>query len=548
MSVVRRGPASRSRIACKRCRDRHIKCDQKQPCDRCQRDRVACSYGDQTTFTVKEWSPEEVGLPRIELAVGFAVVDGIARSAPYQFVNETPIIEDQYIITTETLSPVLSPKILQHKRTPSVALSSPSPSAQYLPLYRPSKPITSELDAFFLDRYCHIVGPWFDLLDSEQHFSYVVPHLALSHPLLLLSGLACAAKQHYLTSTQRGDTAFAYYDDALRMLTAALEDVSRSSSTAVFASCLLLAHCEMIDASNQDWHLHLSGTYSLVSTQGWNGRSGGLSQACFWIYCRMDVLSSLATATPTRLDTSVWLPGDDVQPAGGWTVDSWSNYVVLLLAQVHNLLCRVRRHHPTSTALFEEWNSLQELILAHERRAPWQFQPLALLEPDLLNEENPFRSTRYVSDAVCAGAQMFDLTRFLLILARPENTRNERMARFASQEEVATRFVDAVIANSVFNRRDISWVNAVQLLTSAGLALVGWPKRKALLRCLLDIHTRTGWNTKGNVDRLLDWWGWTGPLRERGLEWRDVTEEVGYVETVHECLGRVFELNYPSIL
>lgn len=88
-----------------------------------------------------------------------------------------------------------------------------------------------------------------------------MPHLALSHPLLLLSSFACAAKQYYLTLTLRADTALTYYDDALRMLTAALEDVSRSSSTAVFASCLLLAHCEMIDASNQNWHLHLSGTF-----------------------------------------------------------------------------------------------------------------------------------------------------------------------------------------------------------------------------------------------------------------------------------------------
>lgn len=132
-----------------------------------------------------------------------------------------------------------------------------------MPVYRPPpKPITSELDALFLDRYCHIVGPWFDLLDSEGHFSYVVPHLALLHLLLLLSSLACAAKQYYLTLTLRADTALTHYDDALRMLTAALEDVSRSSSsTAVFASCLLPAHCEMIDASNQDWHLHLSGTF-----------------------------------------------------------------------------------------------------------------------------------------------------------------------------------------------------------------------------------------------------------------------------------------------
>jgi len=56
----------------------------------------------------------------------------------------------------------------------------------------------------------------------------------------------------------------------------------------------------------------------------------------------MDILLSLVTATLTRLDTLGWLPTDDKQDLrealGGWTVDTWSNYVVLLLAQVHNLL------------------------------------------------------------------------------------------------------------------------------------------------------------------------------------------------------------------
>ncbi|KAA8895282.1 hypothetical protein FN846DRAFT_970217 [Sphaerosporella brunnea] len=111
---------------------------------------------------------------------------------------------------------------------------------------------------------------------------------------MALSNPALPVRQNgtYLAGAQRAYTALAYYDNALRISTAALRT---PSSSAIFDSCLLLAHCEKIDASNQDWRLHLYGAYSLVSAQGWHGRSGGLVQACFWIYCRMDVLSSLAT-------------------------------------------------------------------------------------------------------------------------------------------------------------------------------------------------------------------------------------------------------------
>lgn len=172
------------------------------------------------------------------------------------------------------------------------------------------QPVTTAMDAFFLDRYCCVVGPWFNLLDDDHHFTHVLPHLSLLHPLLHLSVLASAAKQHYLTSSQRADTALAYYNAALRMLTATLNTILWGSSAILFTSCLLLTHCEMINASNQDWHLHLYETSTHHSTHECHDCSGGLTQACFWIYCRMDVLSSLATAEPTRLDTAIWLPAE----------------------------------------------------------------------------------------------------------------------------------------------------------------------------------------------------------------------------------------------
>ncbi|KAI5778307.1 hypothetical protein EDC01DRAFT_369568 [Geopyxis carbonaria] len=518
MSVSSRGPASRSKIACKRCRERHLKCDQKQPCDRCQANGAACLFGDQTTFILKQWTPEEAGLP--PLAARF---EHPVRDVSYSFINENDIIEDQYAVSNGSASPTGSPGLFRqhHSRSPPTPLMSPVSDAppHHALSHRapaPAAPLTSPHDAFFLDRYSHIVGPWFDLLDSEQHFTYLVPHISLSHPLLLQSALACAAKQHYLTSaSQRADAALTYYDDALRALTTSLHAASHTSSTAVFASCLLLAHCEMIDASDRDWHLHLAGTLSLVLSHGWHGRSAGLAQSCFWIYCRMDVLSSLATATPTRLDTARWNP-----PAPPWTVDAWANTVVLLLAETHNLLCalRARRAHPTTLT------SLRARLAAHAAARPFAFHPLATLPPP---PGSSFAVTRYVSDAVCAAAQMFDLTHLLLLLCSPD---------LRAAAPTAAGYVHAVIANSVHNRRSRCWVNAVQLLTSAGAALGGGAARRELVACLRDIQTDTGWNTAGNVDALVRWWG-EGWEREEGEggEWQDGGE------AMVRLLERVFE-------
>lgn len=75
---------------------------------------------------------------------------------------------------------------------------------------------------------------------------------------------------------------------------------------------------------------------------------------------------------------------------------------------------------------------------------------------------------------------------------------------------------------------------------------MGWRKRKALLECLIDIQSRTGWNTRDNVIGLLEWWGWAGVLIERGWEWRDVTEEIGEEYTPGQALMRMFEWNLPG--
>lgn len=217
------------------------------------------------------------------------------------FVNETHRVESNYTIipaddhTSDTASS--SASISHHtptysslqQQSPAVVVSSdlsphggPQPQPQTVASFPLVNPITSPADAFFMNRYCTVIGPWFDLFDFRRRFSLEVPHLALQNRLLLLSAMACAARQHHLTSAQPVKTALTYYDEALQLLGVSLKDFSRSSSAAVFASCLLLAHCEMIGASTRDWHLHLSGALSLVTTHGWHRCTAGLGQACLW--------------------------------------------------------------------------------------------------------------------------------------------------------------------------------------------------------------------------------------------------------------------------
>ena len=394
-------------------------------------------------------------------------------------------------------SPLTPPLALDWCRTPVlVNASSALPPLQIHD--PPASPISSEIDAFFQDRYRHTVGPWFDLFDTAHHFSCLVPHVALSHLLLFQSGLACAAKQHYLTSTQCFAAALAYYSAARRTLPACLTNASLSSSPAVFASCLLLAYCEMIDASSQDWHLHLSDATALVSAHGWNGKSDCLAQACFWIYCRMDILSSLATGVQTSLSPHAWPP-----PAALFTGDDWCNATLHLLAEVHNLLCDVRLPHASVATLSASWVDLLSRLASHAQAQPAHLRAVAVSAPP---SGSPLRRVMYVSPASAAGQQLFSLACLLHILCFPTRSRAARREHYVVHADDAARLVDDIIANSIADSRDCCRANAVQPLTSAGMALVGDDKRAALVELLLSIGKRTGWRTRGNVEILRSWW------------------------------------------
>lgn len=507
-----------------------------------------------------EWSPVEAGLRLIRPSqltrrptVGATLTQGmhnplhwyselcgkLGSPAVESFVAENQNIADQYtVLSCDDACPTTQHSALEF---------TPSPTQHSLIDEVSHEPITSTEDAFYLDRYCYILCSWLDVFDAAKHFSLVVPHLCLAQPVLRLSALAWASKQYYLTHlTQAADTSLSYCDRALQMLTTSLNDMSQSSSQATFASCLLLAICELMGDSYRDWQLHLEGTYSLVLTHGWHGCSGGLGGACFWIYCRMDVLSSLATAESTRLDTSLWLLRDDAlapcDMSEAWGVDAWANYAIFLLAQVHNLLCSVRETDAPDTfpSLTDTWNILQGKMEIHKRRQPLQFKPLAVLEGRDSNE-TPFPNVRFLNETISLGTQFFDIAELLLILARPERSRRDRADRYRMEAKTFMTLAKRVVAVSISNRHEINWIGATQLLSVAGMALHDWSERKALLQCLKDMHLQTGWNTREVIDGLLAWWGWAAPLDERGQSWSDIHEEIGPYASAGEWMLRMYD-------
>jgi hypothetical protein len=385
-------------------------------------------------------------------------------------------------------------------------------------------PITDPTDAFFLWRYVDFIGPRFDMFDdAPRYFSTVVPQLALNDTLVLLACVAVAARQYSLVNDQQQqnhEQALTYYNAAINLLSKRLQN-SRPDP-AVFASCLLIAHCEMVESKATDWGLHLKGTGDLLRMHGWHGMSGGLAQAVrpvlhaviilanlnlhiqsFWIYCRMIILASLCAGKPAALEQKEWLPGGVFPDPATWTLESWQKKVVFLLGMVHDFWSRTPVGLDEHAVQFHaaRWKELEAELVRHQSRAPAVCSPLSILPPN--GEDNPFQPVRYLNGPVSAAWQMLH-TAFLILTICTPCSQSSRLSVLSSPDVThrAQTYARQIVANSLANRCSIAWANAVQLLTIAGQCLVVEPQRNACVRILREIQQQTGWNTQASIIRL----------------------------------------------
>ncbi|OIW34250.1 hypothetical protein CONLIGDRAFT_626307 [Coniochaeta ligniaria NRRL 30616] len=483
-----RGPSSRSKLACKQCRERHVRCDQQHPCGICRRRNVECSHDDNILFTALEWKPDTEPSPSPSSSE-------LRTSSIVGFVDETPEVAQLYHVLPYNATDV----------SMGALTTSPNDCISPAASHTAAAPITDEKDAYYLARYTDIIGPRFDMFDStSRYFSLVLPHIALSNRLVLLACLASAARQYSLVTNRGHHDALAYYNEALKYLYERLNDSGHEAAT--FASCLLIAHCEMVQSQASDWNLHLKGTGELVVMHNWNGRSGGLAQASFWIYYRMIILASLSSGTPAAVDLGQWPSLGYFPSPPEWTLDAWQSRVVHLLGTIQNFWARTRNHQGSDALekLTAEWRGLGDQLLRHQNQAPAMCQALSVTPA---SEESPFESVRYVNGPVSAAWQMLHTAYLVLTLSQP-SPRHARLTLLSSPEVThkALAYAKKIVSNSIANRCTIAWANAVQLLTMAGQCLVEARERQTCLRALDDIQHHTGWDTRANMERLSAAW------------------------------------------
>lgn len=266
----------------------------------------------------------------------------------------------------------------------------------------------------------------------------------------------------------------------------------------------------MLSCSPRAWQRHLDGCAILLKAVGINGFSGGLAQALFWCFARMDVCGGLISSTRTLIPVSHWTPQRDLRSAillfrSSTTFENHANQAVFLLAHVVDLLAEATVNPHASVfgqvSLHEndftgKWKQLWECLESwHSTR------PEEMTATFCISSTSSFPTILYSNPAGISGNQMYHTAALLLLQHKPSQVTLPRHTRSVLWH--ARRIVGISLSNTHHG----CWTNSLQPLWIAGRCFSSLEEHKTILRLLERIEREIGWATEWRANDLKEWWG-----------------------------------------
>ncbi|KND89502.1 hypothetical protein TOPH_05789 [Tolypocladium ophioglossoides CBS 100239] len=378
-----------------------------------------------------------------------------------------------------------------------------------------SRLLSSEEECTLWRHWFDQIAPWLDMLDSERHFQHVLPTMVPDHDHLRFSMLALSARHMELkNATLATGRGLALYREASRLLLPRLP----SRSTAVIASYVLLCVLEVLSCPPKGWKRHLEDCAGMMEAVGFSGFVGGLRQALFWCFARMDVCGGLASSVATLVPVSRWASASRMNLDDGVRLfrsdrdlTGWANYAVFLTAQVLDLLAPVsdtslhvsNRADPVfGTRWIRLWKHISDWL--ESRPAP-----LCPVMTITSSDSSLFPTIIFSNPAAISGNQLYHTASLLMLQNKP------RGVRLSPEPRSILWPARRVCAISISSDHHGAWINGVQSLCIAGRCMSHPAEHKAILELLERIETESGWGTRWQAEDLKTFWGNLGQ-RYRG--------------------------------
>ncbi|KAH7359405.1 hypothetical protein B0T11DRAFT_286268 [Plectosphaerella cucumerina] len=606
----------RSRTGCQACRQRKLKCDEDKPaCGRCRKRGVACAPAETSIFRVHQLS-NRVAAAAASVDSGTILPAEVVyspRRGTHREVEFVQVIQPGPAYHEESVSSVGSPDFMmsdgscpgyeeqiarQFESDLSPSLRSPTPlppaheqttsgtsgQSQILITASPAQTESSRLhletaeglgetSIQLLYYFKEVPSKWMDLFDLTAYFTFVVPRLAATRPLLLDASCALASKhidRILHSATGRPETASphfrseywkanlhtknwkyvsaTYYDEAIRLLMKSIGNIEvtgHTESEEMLAAIAILCMYELLDPPGPEWEAHLSALPLLETTPTRILGSPTFSTArklikrpIFWNFVRQDSLHAFINQTHTRLNlenVDLWRetglhisddglllascpPSDDEASGPDLNEDLASHSLFWLFGKIINYIAQSEAQRIESTPYWERlhlelrtWYSSLHATFHSFVRTPLQETP----GRSAADSHASYEKISYAIPTCASAIQNYHMSCILLLAHRPSHTSTprtsitQRMQFYRAMQKQITYHSHEIIGISLGNHPESVRVQSVQPLFVAGQCLFELEERDMVLDLLKAIEQDLGWATNYRAQELIGQWSYS---------------------------------------
>ncbi|KAJ9224960.1 transcriptional regulator family: Fungal Specific TF [Paecilomyces variotii] len=458
---------------------------------------------DEQCLPNQSLSPSHGTIPTggLEFQNNDEVVSPLTNISLDQFIQDPVYLQSQETLRSLLFSTAQS----------TVPTRAPSPVQDGQPHAISTRGIMSSRKRIeYLKNYVAEVAPWLDMFDMQRTFGIRIMAMSQNCPALFYAILALSARQMERMNEIRGVyDSLELYQEAIRLVTPLLH--ARHLDALIV--CVILCCLEMMSASAKDWRRHLEGCAALFDTFNINGFSGGVLQAVFWCYTRMDLCGALISdgTESTLLHLEKWLPPGTHENrvrklfCDAGSDDMYANYAVYLCSKVCELIADRTKYtelgedNGCSTDVFaERWVRLWDELQLWMRDRPSGICPV------IEAEGKPFPRVLFVHWGAISSTQLIHTACILLLDMTPHKVRLQ-----SSSSTSKLWHAKQICGISLANPHHGCLNNAVQPLWIAGRLFSHGREHSAVVKLIRSIEAMTGWGTCWRIADLERTWGYT---------------------------------------
>uniref|UniRef100_L2FE30 Zn 2cys6 transcription factor n=1 Tax=Colletotrichum fructicola (strain Nara gc5) TaxID=1213859 RepID=L2FE30_COLFN len=501
----RRGRGLRTKTGCLTCRERHKKCDEKQP----------DAAGRQASPSVSVTEPPRTRYRRVVETQTQSRVDEATR-------NDSAAVPES----------VTTPASLVTQVTVTAAAAAPpvtQPASDFNPTQPPYSPETVASELWTTDlastRWLGLLAT--DAAQADSGFSLApspAPEDEDQRRAAALHGPPDAGKlssrlregsdperktwqaDRAITLTNHEAVLFRHFTErssrwldfldphklfstyaTLRYVQEALAYTSYTNSEELNATALIISAYEMLEESDGrgNWQRHLKGVFWIQRSQDVNGCSGGLRQAVWWAWLRQDIWAAFREK---RRCLSFWAPYKDYSELDQHEL---AHMAIYLLSQAVNFCAdsRMAETSPLSDAAASRVRAGNELLANLERWRAYlgsEFKPL----PTSTDHCDVFAPLWVHPPQFGVALQAYCFARILILLHSPMPS---GFNGFLKMQRSLSEAVDMICSIAMELKDEGCQVLSAQCLYGAGLCVQEPVKREKILSLMEQSEERVGW-------------------------------------------------------